>query len=163
VAIHFDANRLKCKTIVRAILGTVVHLGKFPPPNVRTPPPAGLNGSQNRPARIKALALYCDPVYFVVQSISASRMTGLPKALAEINAIRGQVARGTEFSGYDPASIALSGVLALFVATIQSYWVRNSLYDFSMCVVIWVAIAAVSVTSVSRRSRDAFILASLRR
>jgi hypothetical protein len=63
------------------------------------------------------------------------------------------VARGTEFSGYDPASIALSGVLALFVATIQSYWVRNSLYDFSMCVVIWVAIPAVSVTSVSRRSR----------
>jgi hypothetical protein len=92
-------------------------------------------------------------VYFVVQSISVSRMTGLPKALAKINAIRGQVARGTEFSGYDPASIALSGVLALFVATIQSYWVRNSLYDFSMCVVIWVAIAAVSVTSVSRRSR----------
>jgi hypothetical protein len=54
-------------------------------------------------------------------------MTGLPKALADINAIRGQVARATEFRGYDPASIALSGVLTLFVATIQSYWVRNSL------------------------------------
>ena len=62
-------------------------------------------------------------------------MTGLPKALAEINAIPGQVVRGTEFSGYDLVSIALSGVLALYVATMQSYWVRNSLYDFSMCVV----------------------------
>jgi hypothetical protein len=118
VAINFDVNRLQCKTIVRAKSGTVIHLGKFAPPNVRTPPPAGLNASQKRPARKKVLALYCDPVYFVMQSVSVSRMTGLPKAL---------------FRGYDPASIALSGVHALFVATIQSYWVRNSLYDFSMC------------------------------
>ena len=125
---------------------------KIPTAKRSDQPPAGLNGSQNRPVRIKALARYCDPVYFVAPSISVS--TGLPKALAEINAIRGQVARGTEFRGYyDPVSIALSGVLALFVATIQSYWVRNSPGDFSMCVVIWVAIAAVSVTSVSRRSR----------
>ena len=47
-------------------------------------------------------------------------MTELRQALAEIRAIRTQVARGTEFRGYGPKSIAVSGLLALGVAAFQS-------------------------------------------
>ena len=43
-------------------------------------------------------------------------MEELQRALSEIHSIRNQVARGTEFRGYGPASIELSGVLALLVA-----------------------------------------------
>ena len=43
-------------------------------------------------------------------------MKELQRALSEIHSIRSQVARGTEFRGYGPASIALSGVLALLGA-----------------------------------------------
>jgi hypothetical protein len=41
-------------------------------------------------------------------------MTELRRALAEIRAIRTQVARGSQFRGYGPRSIAASGVLAPF-------------------------------------------------
>jgi hypothetical protein len=40
-------------------------------------------------------------------------MPDLHKALADIDAIRTQVARGTEFRGYGPATVALTGLLAL--------------------------------------------------
>ena len=39
-------------------------------------------------------------------------MKDLRQALSEIHTIRNQVARGTEFRGYGPASIAVSGILA---------------------------------------------------
>jgi len=46
-------------------------------------------------------------------------MTTLNDALAEISAIRTETARGTEFRGYGPASVATSGLIALGVATFQ--------------------------------------------
>ena len=39
-------------------------------------------------------------------------MADLYKALAQIHAIRGQVARGTEFRGYGPETVAATGLLA---------------------------------------------------
>jgi hypothetical protein len=68
----------------------------------------------------------------------------LRQALAEINAIRTQVARDTQFRGYGPASIAASGVLALLVAAVQSHAIKEG-QDFSSYFVVWVATAAVSV------------------
>ena len=47
-------------------------------------------------------------------------MKELQQALSEIQSIRTQVARGTEFRGYGPASIAVSGLLALLVAAAQA-------------------------------------------
>jgi hypothetical protein len=47
-------------------------------------------------------------------------MTELRQALDDINAIRTQVARGTQFRGYGPLSIACSGILALFVAAAKT-------------------------------------------
>jgi hypothetical protein len=72
-------------------------------------------------------------------------MTDLSQALAEINAIRAQVARGTQFRGYGPASVAASGLLALAVAAAQSTWQHDSNGDARSFLIIWVATAAVSV------------------
>jgi len=70
----------------------------------------------------------------------------LDKALAEISAIRSQIASGTEFRGYGPASVAASGVLALLVAAIQAYWPMRLNHDFLSYSTVWIATAAISLT-----------------
>jgi hypothetical protein len=72
-------------------------------------------------------------------------MTELRQALAEIRAIRTQVARGTQFLGYGPRSTAASGMVALGVAAIQSRWFSGSQRDIGEFLEIWVATAAFSV------------------
>lgn len=73
-------------------------------------------------------------------------MNDLRQALSEIHSIRTQVARGTEFRGYGPASIALSGILALAAAAIQSQWMmRHVRIDFALWLGVWTATAGVSV------------------
>jgi hypothetical protein len=72
-------------------------------------------------------------------------MTELRQALAEINAIRTQVARDTQFRGYGPRSIAGSGVLALIVAAAQAHWMGGSEHDVTAFLAVWVTTAAVSV------------------
>lgn len=71
-------------------------------------------------------------------------MSDLRQALAEINAIRTQVARDTQFRGYGPLSIAATGVLALVVAAVQSHMLKND-RDFFPFLCIWVATAAVAL------------------
>jgi hypothetical protein len=70
-------------------------------------------------------------------------MKELQQALSEIQSIRCQVARGTEFRGYGPASIAVSGILALLVAAAQARWMANT--DIAIWLRVWAATAAVSV------------------
>lgn len=72
-------------------------------------------------------------------------MTDLSQALAEISAIRAQVARGTQFRGYGPASIAASGALAMVVASVQAFYAREAVHDVIWFLTVWVATAAVSV------------------
>ncbi len=71
-------------------------------------------------------------------------MSDLRQALAEINAIRTQVARDTQFRGYGPLSIACSGVLALGVAALQSRLFPAGV-DFPAFLSVWVATAAATV------------------
>jgi hypothetical protein len=71
-------------------------------------------------------------------------MTELRRALEEINAIRHQVARGTQFRGYGPRTVAASGVLALIVAALQARWSASAGNDADSFVAIWAAVAAVS-------------------
>ena len=47
-------------------------------------------------------------------------MSDLEKALADIGAIRRDIARGTVFRVYGPATLALTGLLALLVAVLQA-------------------------------------------
>jgi hypothetical protein len=70
-------------------------------------------------------------------------MKELQQALSEIQSIRCQVARGTEFRGYGPASIAVSGILALLVAAAQARWMANN--DIAIWLGVWAGTAAVSV------------------
>jgi len=73
-------------------------------------------------------------------------MKELQRALSEIHSIRSQVARGTEFRGYGPASIALSGVLAMLVAAMQAQWqARHPTMSLTAWVAVWAGTAAVSV------------------
>jgi hypothetical protein len=73
-------------------------------------------------------------------------MKELQQALSEIHSIRNQVARGTEFRGYGPASIAVSGILALLVAAVQAQWMTKSAQaDLTIWLGVWAGTAAVSV------------------
>jgi hypothetical protein len=73
-------------------------------------------------------------------------MKELQQALSEIHSIRNQVAHGTEFRGYGPASIAASGILALLVAAVQTQWMAKPGGAHLMAWVgVWVGTAAVSV------------------
>ena len=72
-------------------------------------------------------------------------MTDLYKALAEIDVIRGQMARVVEFRGYGPATIAVTGVLALLAAALQAHWLKNPERGIDAYLAIWIATAAVSV------------------
>jgi len=83
-------------------------------------------------------------------------MKELQQALSEIHSIRNQVARGTEFRGYGPASIASSGILAFLVAAVQVRWTaKHAIPDIVLWVAIWAGTAAVAVllTSVETFAR----------
>lgn len=73
-------------------------------------------------------------------------MKELQQALSEIHCIRTQVAHGTEFRGYGPASIAASGILALLVAAAQTQWMaKSSKADLAIWLSVWAGTAVVSV------------------
>jgi hypothetical protein len=71
-------------------------------------------------------------------------MSNLEKALADITTIRSQMARGTEFRGYGPATVAATGVLALFATGIQAWLVPDPTADAFAYLVLWILTAAIS-------------------
>jgi hypothetical protein len=71
-------------------------------------------------------------------------MSELRQALAEISAIRTQVARETQFRGYGPRSTAASGALAILVASVQSLWFKASHGDARVFLMVWVSTAVVA-------------------
>jgi hypothetical protein len=72
-------------------------------------------------------------------------MTELRQALDDISAIRTQVARGTQFRGYGPLSIAASGILAMLVAAVQTRWIQSSEHDLRLFLLVWISTAAIAV------------------
>lgn len=72
-------------------------------------------------------------------------MPDLYKALADIDAIRTQVARGTEFRGYGPATVALTGLLALLASGIQALALDHPREQVGGYLPIWVGAAILSV------------------
>src|SRR5262249_60450268 len=69
----------------------------------------------------------CRFVYFALQS--EVPMHDLDKALADITEIRSQLARGIEFRGYGPLTVAATGVLALAAAALQAGWLPRPAAD----------------------------------
>lgn len=72
-------------------------------------------------------------------------MPDLERALTDIDLIRGQLARVSEFRGFGPASLALTGVLAFATAAAQSLWLKDPGAHVYGYVGLWVATAACAV------------------
>lgn len=85
-------------------------------------------------------------------------MRDLEKALTDIQAVRSQIARGTQFRGYGAAAFATTGVLALAAAGLQSALVPDAVADATSYIALWsvtallsTAIIALDVVTRSRR------------
>ena len=72
-------------------------------------------------------------------------MQDLDKALADFTGIRSQLARGIEFRGYGPLTVAATGGLALAAAAAQALWLPDPATHVVPYLVLWVATAVVSV------------------
>ena len=70
-------------------------------------------------------------------------MSDLDKALADIFAIRSQIAAGTAFRGYGPAAVAVTGGLALLTALMQSLWLDDPTAHQLQFFALWAATAVV--------------------
>jgi len=69
-------------------------------------------------------------------------MQDLNRALAEIGAIRSQLARGERFHGLGPTAFASTGVLAVLAALGQARWMPSP--GITAFLALWLAVAAVS-------------------
>jgi hypothetical protein len=72
-------------------------------------------------------------------------MPNLEKALADITTIRSQMARGIEFRGYGPVTVAATGVLALLAAGVQAGLLPDPTADAFAYLLLWLLTAATSI------------------
>jgi fumarate reductase subunit D len=72
-------------------------------------------------------------------------MTDLEKALADITAIRSQMARGAEFRGYGPMTVAATGLLAILGGVTQALWLPDPANQVLGYLALWLATATISV------------------
>ena len=81
------------------------------------------------------------------------------QALTEISALRLQMARNTEFHGFGPATLAMTGGLAIAASVLQSRWLPDPAASFGCYLGVWTAAAVLSVVMIAaeavRRSRKA--------
>ena len=75
-------------------------------------------------------------------------MRDLDKALADIIAIRSQLAAGTAFRGYGPATMAATAVVALATAAIQQVVLRDPAADPLLFLLGWAAAACISLSMI---------------
>jgi hypothetical protein len=71
-------------------------------------------------------------------------MQDLDKALADIGAIRSQIAAGTAFRGYGPAAMAATGCVALVTSVLQFAWLNDPTGHPLTFLFGWVAAALLS-------------------
>jgi len=72
-------------------------------------------------------------------------MKELDEALAEITAIRSQIARTAEFHGYGPLTVATTGLMALIAGEVQAHKLPDPLNQIAAYVAIWMATALLSL------------------
>lgn len=72
-------------------------------------------------------------------------MKDLERALADITAIRNQMARGTQFRGYGPVTVAATGLLALLAAVLQALAVPEPLAAPLTYLALWIGMAVLAV------------------
>jgi hypothetical protein len=79
-------------------------------------------------------------------------MQDLDRALAEIGAIRSQLAKGARFHGFGPSAFAATGVLAILAALGQAHWMPA--IGVSAFLTLWIAVAAVSAAVIGAEMLD---------
>lgn len=72
-------------------------------------------------------------------------MRDLERALADITAIRSQMAQGALFCGYGPVTVAATAVLAVVAGAIQTLWLPDPAADVVSYLALWTFTAAISV------------------
>ena len=72
-------------------------------------------------------------------------MRDLERALADITAIRSQMAQGALFCGYGPVTVAATAVLAAVAGAIQALWLPDPAADVVSYLTLWTVTAAISV------------------
>lgn len=73
-------------------------------------------------------------------------MQDLNRALDEISSIRRQVARSTEFRGYGPATLAMTGLCAMGAALVQALWAPDAASHVSAYLRVWIVTAVISAS-----------------
>ena len=82
-------------------------------------------------------------------------MRELDKALADIIAIRSQIAAGTAFRGYGPTALAATGGLALLTAGAQSLWLDDPNAQPVTFLMAWAVTAVLAAAIVEPERRVA--------
>jgi len=72
-------------------------------------------------------------------------MKDLDRALADITAIRNQLARGTEFRGYGPVTVAATGVLALAGGVIQAQLLPDPEVYPGSFIILWASFGFLAI------------------
>jgi len=85
--------------------------------------------------------------YFALQS--ELRMKELDRALGEIDSIRRQMARATEFRGYGAATLAFTGLLAIAAAMAQACWLPDAANHLAIYLGIWTTTAVLSASLIA--------------
>jgi hypothetical protein len=80
-------------------------------------------------------------------------MNDLNKALGDINSIRRQMARSTEFRGYGPATLAATGVFAILAAFAQALWLPYPARSIDAYLATWISTAIVSAALIATQMR----------
>lgn len=84
------------------------------------------------------------------------------QALDDISALRLQMARSTEFRGYGPATLAITGGLAAAAALAQAVFIPAPIAAIAPYLILWSATALVSVVLIAieaiRRSRKTHLI-----
>src|SRR5262245_44443 len=77
--------------------------------------------------------------------VAEGAMNDLERALADIAEIRTQVARGSEFRGYGPVTVAATAVLAIAAGLVQNVWLPKAEAAIGSYLVLWITTAVVCV------------------
>jgi hypothetical protein len=83
-------------------------------------------------------------------------MTDLEKALADIHAIKAQLARDSEFRGWGPATVALTGLMAAAAALAQAAWLPAPAATPAGWLALWIgtAVLGIAVTAAETVTRS---------
>jgi hypothetical protein len=81
-------------------------------------------------------------------------MQDLDRALAEIGAIKSQLAQGETFHGLGPSAFAATAVLAVLAAIAQGLWLPIAPAHLQTFLALWIAVAAVSAGVIGFEMKD---------